>query len=376
MGILGFSDLLAILAAASPLLKLLLALVVFVLFWALKKPLTNLVSKVLFRLLNLKKQWISKEKLNHALVPCHSVFALLGAYIALDIMGWADNALVLHAVRIAVIGLVAWILVRFWDVCADLLLDANDFMGKQLNLNLSKTLMSFVRMAVKVVLIVFAALAIVAETGTDVTALITGLGLDFDLTDEYQHIKWAILHHAGRDYAASRGESNLFAGVVILLDHPFDVDDYIETPDVVGTVEEITFRSTRLRTLTNTQVIVPNNVLTSKPITNWSRLQKRRVAFTIGLEYGTTSDKMQRCVERITEMLNNSEEVVPESACVNFDAFADSSLNISIVYYTKEVALAPHLKIKEALNLNVMAIVEEEGCSFAYPTQTLHIQKD
>ena len=360
MGILGFSDLLAILAAASPLLKLLLALVVFVLFWALKKPLTNLVSKVLFRLLNLKKQWISKEKLNHALVPCHSVFALLGAYIALDIMGWADNALVLHAVRIAVIGLVAWILVRFWDVCADLLLGANDFMGKQLNLNLSKTLMSFVRMAVKVILIVFAALAIVAETGTDVTALITGLGLG--------GLTFAL--------AAQDTASNLFAGVVILLDHPFDVDDYIETPDVVGTVEEITFRSTRLRTLTNTQVIVPNNVLTSKPITNWSRLQKRRVAFTIGLEYGPTSDKMQRCVERITEMLNNSEEVVPESACVNFDAFADSSLNISIVYYTKEVALAPHLKIKEALNLNVMAIVEEEGCSFAYPTQTLHIQKD
>ena len=58
------------------------------------------------------------------------------------------------------------------------------------------------------------------------------------------------------------------------------------------------------------------------------------------------------------------------------DAFADSSLNINIVYYTKEIALAPHLKIKEALNLNIMAIVEEEGCSFAFPTQTLHIQKD
>ena len=66
-------------------IAILLALVVFVLFWALKKPLTNLVSKVLFRLLNLKKQWISKEKLNHALVPCHSVFALLGAYI--DVTG-------------------------------------------------------------------------------------------------------------------------------------------------------------------------------------------------------------------------------------------------------------------------------------------------
>lgn len=345
---------------ASPIFKILLAVLVFLFFWSMKKKLSVLVAKLLSRLLNYKKQWISKEELSHALVPCNSVFALLGAYIALDIMGWADNLLIVHGLRIAAIGLVAWILVRFWDACADLLLDANQFMGKQLSLNLSKTLMSFLRMAVKVVIVVFAALAIVAETGTNVTALITGLGLG--------GLTFAL--------AAQDTASNLFAGLVILLDRPFDVEDYIETPDVVGTVEEITFRSTRLRTVTNAQIVVPNNVLTSKPITNWSRLQKRRVSFTVGLEYGTTSAQMNRCIDRITALLNDSPEVVEDSACVNFDAFADSSLNINIVYYTKEVALAPHLKIKEALNLRIMAIIEEEGCSFAYPTQTLHIQKD
>ena len=350
----------ALLTAASPLVKFASALFLFLFFWSMKKKLTNMVSKVLIRLLNYKKQWIDKEKLEHAMVPCHSVFALLGAYIALSIMGWADNALIVHILRIVAIALFAWILVRFWDACAELLLNANKFMGKQLNLNLSKTLMSFLRMAVKVLIMLFAALAIVAETGTDVTALITGLGLG--------GLTFAL--------AAQDTASNLFAGVVILLDHPFAVEDYIETPDVVGTVEEITFRSTRLRTLTNAQVVIPNNALTSKPITNWSRLQKRRVAFTIGLEYGTTSEKMQRCVNRITELLNTSDEVVEGSPSVNFDAFATSSLNINIVYYTKVVALAPHLKVKEALNLQIMAIVEEEGCSFAFPTQTLHIQKD
>ncbi|MBQ8599085.1 MAG: mechanosensitive ion channel family protein, partial [Oscillospiraceae bacterium] len=170
--------------------------------------------------------------------------------------------------------------------------------------------------------------------------------------------------------------SNLFAGLVILLDRPFDVEDYIETPDVVGTVEEITFRSTRLRTVTNAQIVVPNNVLTSKPITNWSRLQKRRVAFTISLEFGTTSTQMNRCIQRITALLNDSPDIVEGSPVVNFDAFGPSSLNINIVYFTKEVALAPHLKIKEALNLQIMAIIEEEDCSLAYPTQTLHIQKN
>ena len=347
-----------LLTLAGPLVKLLIAVLVFLFFWAMKKKFTNLVGKLIYRILNHKKQWLEKEKLDHVMVPCRTVFALLGAYLALSILGWAANPLVSHALRIAVIGIIAWILVRFWDVCAEVLLNANELLGQHLNLNLSKTLMSFARMAVKVLIIVFAALAILAETGTDVTALITGLGLG--------GLTFAL--------AAQDTASNLFSGLVILLDRPFSVDDYIETPDVVGTVEEITFRSTRIRNLSNTQIIVPNSTLTGKPITNWSRLQKRRVAFTIGLEYGTTSEKITKCVKRIEDLLNGSADVVEGSPCVNFDAFADSSLNINIVYYTKEIALAPHLKIKEALNLNIMAIVEEEGCSFAFPTQTLHIQ--
>ncbi len=360
MGFLDFADLIALLTAASPLIHLFLALVVFLLFWAFKKKLTKLLTRILYRLLNHKKQWLEKEKLEHIMVPCYSVFALLGAYLALSILGWTANPLVTHGLRIAVIGLIAWIAVRFWDVFADFLLDANELMGKQLSLNLSKTLMKFVRMTVKVLIIIFAALAILAETGTDVTALITGLGLG--------GLTFAL--------AAQDTASNLFSGLVILLDRPFVVDDYIETPDVIGTVEDITFRSTRIRTLANTQIIVPNNVLTSKPITNWSRLQKRRVAFNIGLEYGTTSAQMSSCVARIEALLNGSSDVVEGSPCVNFDAFDASSLNISIVYYTKETVLPLHLKVKEALNLQIMAIVEEEGCSFAFPTQTLHIQND
>ncbi len=349
-----------LLTLAGPLVKLLIAVLVFLFFWAMKKKFTNLTGKLIYRILNHKKQWLEKDKLEHVMVPCHSVFALLGAYLALYILGWTANPLVVHGLRIAVIGLIAWILVRFWDVCAEFLLNANEMLGHQLNLNLSKTLMAFARMAVKVLIIVFAALAILAETGTDVTALVTGLGLG--------GLTFAL--------AAQDTASNLFSGLVILLDRPFAVDDYIETPDVVGTVEEITFRSTRIRNVTNSQIIVPNSTLTSKPITNWSRLQKRRVAFTIGLEYGTSSEKLSSCVKRIEDLLNNSPEVVESSPCVNFDAFADSSLNINIVYYTKEVALAPHLKIKEDLNLKIMAIVESENCSFAFPTQTLHIQKD
>ncbi len=353
------AELSGILLLGAPLLKLLMALIVFFFFWAMKKKFTAMVGKLLYRILNHKKQWLEKEQLDQAMIPCRSVFALIGAYLALSILGWTANPLITHGLRIAVIGLVAWILVRFWDASAELLLDANELLGKQLNLNLSKTLMSFLRMAVKVIIIIFAALAILAETGTDVTALVTGLGLG--------GLTFAL--------AAQDTASNLFAGVVILLDRPFAVEDYIETPDVEGTVEEITFRSTRIRTLTNAQIVVPNNVLTSKPITNWSRLEKRRVTATLKLEYGCSSQQISRCIERITALLEESPLVVEDSVCVYFEGFIDSSLVINILYYTRETAWAAHMKVRESLNLQIMAIVEEEGCSFAFPTQTLHIQQ-
>lgn len=343
-----------------PFFRLIAALLVFLLFWSCKKKLSSLLSRLLHRLLNRKSEWLTKAELEQIMVPGRSLMVLIGAYCSASILGWAAYPLFVHCFRILAIALLAWLLLRFWDASADLLLDANRYMKQQLNLNLNKTLMSVLRMVVKVLIIAFAVLAILEETGTDVTALITGLGLG--------GLTFAL---AAQDMAA-----NLFAGMVILLDHPFAVDDYIETPDVVGTVEEITFRSTRLRTLTNAQVIVPNNVLTSKPITNWSRLQKRRVAFTIRMKYDTGSAQLQRCIQRISDMLNSSEEVVEDSTCVNFDAFADSSLNINILYFTKEVVLTKHLKIKEKLNLQILSIIEDEGCSFAFPTQTLHVQQD
>ena len=353
-------DIITLLTVYQPILKIALAVLAFLLFWALKGKLTGLLGKILYRLVNMKKQLITEEKLKDALIPCNTIFALFGAYIALAILGWAGNVLVVHCLRIAAISLCGWILVRFWDACSDLVFGANDKMGEELHLNMSKTLINFLTKAVKVCIVALTVLAVIAETGTDVTALITGLGLG--------GLTFAL--------AAQDTASNLFSGLMILLDKPFVVDDYIETPDVVGTVEDITFRSTRIRTVTNAQIVVPNSTLTGKPVTNWSRLQKRRVSFTIGLEYGTSSQQMTNCVSRIEELLNNCDGIVEGSPCVNFDAFGTSSLNINIVYYTKETALAAHLKVKEALNLQIMSIIEEEGCSFAFPTQTLHIAKE
>ncbi len=334
------------------------AVLVFLALWGLKQRLTSLIAKILHRILCHRKEWISLDDIKQTLVPCHSMFALFGAYLALSILGVYGYPLVNHAFRIAIIALITWVLLRFWDSASKWVFSANQTIGEQLNVNLSKTLITFLNKAVKVLIVAFAVIIMLSEAGVEVTALITGLGLG--------GLTFAL--------AAQDTASNLFSGLVILLDRPFSVEDWIQTPTIEGVVEDITFRSTRIRTFTNAQVVVPNSTLTSQPITNWSRMEKRRVTFSVGVEYGTTSEQLRRCVARIEELLQDHEGVVPGSAVVNFNAFLDSSLEISILYFSTETAFAPYQKVKEAVNLEVMKIVEEEGCSFAFPTQTLHIK--
>ena len=341
------------------LIRLALAVVVFLVFWATKKPITRMISKLVCKLLNHRKTWIKKESIDNTLVPCHSIIALIGLYLAFSICGLSQNLFVYRCFRIVMIALIAWAVTRFWDASADWVFSANENIGKQLNLSMGKTLRTFLTKAVKLIIVVLAAITILNETGADVTALITGLGLG--------GLTFAL--------AAQDTASNLFSGLVILLDRPFSVEDWIQTPSIEGIVEDITFRSTRIRTFTNAQVVVPNSSLTSQPITNWSRMEKRRVTFSIGVEYGTTSTQISRCIARIEELLNHHPDVVENSAVVSFNAFLDSSLEISVLYFSKETGFAAYQKVKEDINLKIMAIVEEEGCSFAFPTQTLHIEK-
>lgn len=343
----------------SPWVRVLLAAAVFLLFWLLKRPLTQMLGRLLYKILNHRKAWLSQEQLSSALVPCHSIIALLGVSFALRILGLGSRPWAVHGLRIAVIALVTWILLRFWEACSPLILSANRKLSQELNLPMGKTLSAMLDTVVKALILVLAALTILTEVGVNVTALITGLGLG--------GLTFAL--------AAQDTASNLFSGLVILLDKPFSVEDWIQTPDLEGVVEDITFRSTRIRTFANAQVVVPNSTLTSKPITNWSRMEKRRVSFSLGLTYGSSSAQLQRCVSRIKAMLEQHPGVVEGSAVVNFDGFGDSSLNISVLYFSKDTSYAGCQQVKEDVNLKLMAIIEEEGCSFAFPSRTVYLEK-
>ena len=340
------------------LFRILGSILIFILFWTLKSPVTKLIIKLLDKLLNRKRQIADHSTLTFVLTPLKSFFAASGIYLALVNLNPSAGMehFLLKVYRISVIIIVTWILLRLCDCASDSFFRFGNKLDEQLDVNLNKTLMTFLKKALKVLLIVLAAIAILSETGTNVTTIITGLGLG--------GLTFAL--------AAQDTAQNLFGGLVILL----DIGDYVILGSYEGTVEDISFRSTRIRTFPNALVIVPNSSLVSSPITNWSRMNKRRATFSIGLTYDTPKEKMEECVARITEMVNSNEEILANDTVIRFNSFQDSSLEISLMYFTKPTSFSDFQSIKEQVNYGIMQIVEDLGLSFAFPTQTLYVHPD
>lgn len=345
-----------IIQANQVLVRWVISGVIFAAFFMLKSLVTSLAVTLLNKALNRKRQLAEKATIEHILIPLKSLMVLTGAYLALYNLNVKGTAL-LRFYRISVIVVVAWVLLRFCDSVSGTFFQLNDKLDDHFNINLNKTLISFLQKMLKVLVICIAGVAILNETGTNVTTIITGIGLG--------GLTFAL--------AAQDTASNLFGGLVILTDKPFAVGDWIQSPDLEGVVEDITFRSTRIRTFTDAQVVVPNSTLTSQPITNWSRMNKRRVSFSIGLTYDTPKQKLEKCLQRINLVLEQSEDVVQENIVVNFNGFKDSHLEIAVYFFTSAITFATYQKVKEKINFAILSIVEEEGAVFAFPTQTLHL---
>ncbi|MBQ8469582.1 MAG: mechanosensitive ion channel family protein, partial [Clostridia bacterium] len=176
--------------------------------------------------------------------------------------------------------------------------------------------------------------------------------------------------------AAQNTASNLFSGFEIVSDKPFDVGDYIATASGEGFVEDITMRSTRIRTRDDLLVTVPNSVLMKEAITNYSRMELgKAVRFTIGLTYDTSTEQLQKVCGDLRAFLEADEDVDNSIISVTFKEFGEFSQDIEILYFTKTTDKYENLKVRERINYEVRRIVEEAGAAFAFPTTTVHVEQ-
>ena len=212
----------------------------------------------------------------------------------------------------------------------------------------------------KIFLVVVALIVAAQNLGFSVSGLIASLG-----------IGGIAVAMAARDTIA-----NFFGSVMLMLDRPFLVGDWIKTPAFEGIVEEIGFRSTRIRTFEKTLVVVPNAELANMVIDNMDARPVRRVKMRVGLTYDTTPEKMRAFLARVRKLLAEHPGVDPSFFLVRFDEFGASDLSVFIYYYTKSTAWDEHLAVREEINLRLMEIVEELGLSFAFPTRTVHLVEE
>ena len=176
-------------------------------------------------------------------------------------------------------------------------------------------------------------------------------------------------------FAAKDLLANFFGGLTIYLDRPFAVGDWIRSPDrdIEGTVEEIGWRLTRIRTFDQRPLYVPNSTFTTIALENPSRMKNRRIYETIGIRY-QDAPKMNAIIKKVREMLENHPEIdTGRTLIVNFNKFASSSLDFFIYTFTRTTGWVKFHEIKQDVLLKILDIIEAEGAECAFPTSTLHL---
>lgn len=198
-------------------------------------------------------------------------------------------------------------------------------------------------------------LLVLDNFGIDVSALIAGLGVG--------GIAVAL--------ATQNILGDLFASLSIVLDKPFLIGDFLIVGELMGSVEHIGLKTTRLRSLSGEQLVFSNNDLLGSRIRNFGRMYERRVVFKLGVTYQTPREKLSRIPTIIREAIETQDNTRFDRS--HFQAYGDFSLNFESVYYISSPDYNLYMDIQQAVNLRIHERFEQEGIVFAYPTQTLFV---
>jgi len=224
-------------------------------------------------------------------------------------------------------------------------------LGRLLDTKVDQILIPFFSKVLRFLIIALAFVVIASNWGYDVNGFIAGLGLG--------GLAFAL---AAKDLLA-----NIFSGIVIITDKPFSIGDWIKTNEVEGTIIDINFRSTKIRTFEHALVTVPNSNLVNAPIVNYTKRQLRRITFNLGVSPHTDSNALKNCIERIEIMLTQHPLIDNTTIFVKFDSISENSLNIFLYFFTNTTVWEEYLTIKQEVNLLIMQILKEEGVSLSCP---------
>ncbi|MCW9025574.1 MAG: mechanosensitive ion channel family protein [Gammaproteobacteria bacterium] len=303
------------------------------------------------RLKKTSTQW--DDALIHALLQPLSLFIwIIGLSLALDLMRFEFSTVLRET---GIILFIAWTLIRFVSFAEKNILHQHEIAGKPLD----KTTANAITQLLRASILITAILILLQTMGVNISAILAFGG-----------IGGIAVGFAAKDLLA-----NFFGGMMIYLDRPFNIGDWVRSTDreIEGTVEKIGWRTTMVRTFDKRPLYVPNSVFASISVENPSRMSHRRIYETIGVRYDDVKS-LPLIIDDVKSMLMAHPDIEQsQTMIVNFNKFAASSLDFFIYTFTKTTDWIEYHHIKQDVLLKVSDIIMSHNAEIAFPTSTLHM---
>ena len=329
---------------------------------ALRRLLSRLLSKVLFRLIKRFTVGVTEQELNELLIQPLSVLMLLATlYLASGLLRYPLPAgspadfepwplkLLLRGFGLGLVLSITWVVLRLVDFALLVVQRRAALSAATEASRLDHQFLPFAKDLLKVFIVVLGVLVALGQVfSVDVTALIGGLGIG----------------GLAVAFAAKESLENLIASFTIFIDRPFAVGDLVKAGEVNGTVEKIGFRSTRLRTAEKSYLTVPNKSMIDKPLDNLSLRTSRRVGFTLTLAHTTSSEQLRGIIED-GEAAIRAHPRITQEVQLKFNALTLVGKEVTVEYFVETSSYDEYLDVKEDLNFRLVEVVEQHGGAFA-----------
>ncbi len=340
----------------KPIIRLGTALLIVFAFWMLSSGIAFLTIKTL----KIKEKKPRKIRQSSIYKPLQAFLKILGIYLAIlfvkDVYNINNQAM--DIIRKTFLILTTLIFARGFALAFNTKSALARSIRQKSKKEIDDAMLNSIFRVGRGVIYVVTAILIVIELGYNLNGIIAGAG-----------IAGVILTLAAQDTA-----KNLFGGLVIFLDKPFAVGDWIEVDKFDGTVEEITFRSTRIRTFENAVVNIPNAVISDASVTNWSKMEKRRYRTRLYLDLNTPLDKVETLMLEIKRVLLKHEQIEDDSIIVKFEEIVDNGIEIMISSFTDSVDFESYLAERERINYKIMQIVRDQNIKLIENAQIVHLK--
>ncbi|MCP4895379.1 MAG: mechanosensitive ion channel family protein, partial [bacterium] len=336
-----------------------LGLILVIVIGVVAERISMVVVQILARKgLERRGRLVSGQLLVRTIRPGSLVLMVLVWWLGIIWLGLPVGVLSLYAAAVKAIGTVAVVVFtyRLVDLVADI------FIARAANTEsrFDDLIIPLIRKSVKVIVVAIGLVFVAQNLGTDVAALITGLGIG--------GLAVAL--------AAKDTVSNLFGSITVLLDRPFHVGDWVVIGSVEGTVEEVGFRSTRIRTFYNSLITLPNSNLINASVDNLGARSYRRWKTKLGVAYDTPPEKVDAFCEGIRELIRSEPYTRKDYFHVYLNEFGGSGLEVLVYVFFETPDWATELRERHRLAVDILRLASELGVELAFPTQTLYLRQE